>query len=250
MNYYSDLQQLINESIVEDQVRVLKHLELIHNSMDLTSFLNEYISFNKVFAPGVLSLVSKVDTSDFFNESIASTISANILYAAVDEYFNENLEISTHCNLAKDFFNSVLLFYNISPLTLKNDMNSFKLHSNIMDNYLYMKPFPNEYELFHSLGFHLGAEKMGSIEFKSLDNLLKLNFKNLYENLSKNDKYKWISIHTFAEDEHCDYAINAIQLALKFYSGTFQKKELYSFIQDGYESFRFVQNDFFEKALK
>lgn len=244
-------------------------LNSISSESNLIRFIHRYTIFNLNFAGGVLNLAGEVHTRpDLFRENgviypladRSSEVAAHIFAAAEDEYVHRETGTRvTHRQMAQALLIETLSYFEVN---LERFEEEYRLNPAIESvlvegNRKYcVNRTASETDLLRALGFHVGAELLGSQEFSLIDRYLKSKHPDFVRHLKNSrtpyglDPYRWISLHSAVEEEHFEHAIIAADKAIGFYSGRHTKDYARSLILKGVRDFCRLQMYFFENVLK
>lgn len=205
------------------------------------SFFNHYASWNGNFAGCMTRLSANVSEAKTvfvapdapYLRDRANLVASHIFDTVRDE-FNDSgtLHRDTHRTLAQALIHGLLRYYDITdPADIQTalapqpsiDYCLNELHDGFAPSF--------EFGLFEGIGFHLGSEFFGDIEYTMIDAWLAANEPELQEYLKntsvdidgiQHNCYAWIHIHSGGEDgkgveaDHFDMAINGANKALYF----------------------------------
>lgn len=236
-------------------------LNRIKSEEELVDFLCRYTAFNRVFAGCVLVLGGTFHIrGEIFGDSLSSDIAANILAAAEEEYFEGEVgDRITHRTLSYAFFENTVKYFNkdsthylaeLSPATTRN----VKVAEKIITGYC-PGLNTNDNSLFQSLGFHIGSELSGSIEFTAIDKFLRLKYPTLVDTLEQTktgggkNAYYWIHSHTLVEEDHFAHALFAADKSIDCYCGNLTKEAVFQNLIDGYKIFFQVVESFIASTI-
>ncbi|MHC0449138.1 MAG: hypothetical protein ACRY3E_03460, partial [Candidatus Lariskella arthropodorum] len=233
------------------------------------NFLHRYTIFNGDFAGGVSNLAGAFHIrGDLFGQShepisacsdVSAQIASHIFFAAEDEYAcRYNKERVTHRCLGQFLLKETVKYFNINSDEFLTD---YTLNSQTKKTLEHVKlgykvnRINKEIDLYHGLGFHLGSEILADEEFNLIDQYLEKKFTSLVTHLKGTyngrgqDAYRWIKLHTYAEEEHFDISVKAANIALDNYRGPMRKQEVYDNILQGFGEFADLQQYFFTNIL-
>jgi hypothetical protein len=215
----------------------------------LLRFLGDYVSWNGVFAGGVVHLTSLISAQRSlfidFNQKIiqaasdrSNLIASYVFEAARDEFST----ISAHANgvrhkvphrsLAQALLVRLAQLHpTVNCDALFTDNAGIKdANADVLAGYsgsIYSAP--NYAQLFFGMGYHAGSEILADMEFTVIDKALRDQLPDLFHRLYKQtafvgslelDTYQWIRVHSgygvAVEAHHAQMAIQAINLGLEF----------------------------------
>lgn len=103
--------------------------------------------------------------------------------------------------------------------------------------------------IFAALGFHIGSEYYGHEEFSLVDAYLREHHADLVASL-ESDKgagsaYSWIEIHTELEVEHYQAALQAANMAIRYYYRQEDTPAMMNQVKHGFETFEDLQRRYY-----
>jgi hypothetical protein len=227
---------------------LVQALERAQNPTSLLRFLTEYISFNSVFGSCVAILSGTIGLrQDIFRDpddlqgalaDRSAMVAAKIFYAAIDEFCGERC-LMDHRSMAQKTLRSSAQFFQATttPTHIKDSINE------VIRGYGVGMTEKSEKAIFSGIGFHIGSEILADQEFKIIDEHLRARHVDLVEHLEKEGSYVWIQVHTMVEIEHFDAALEAANMALRYYVG--DEAQARKWIMQGIKRFADVQASFF-----
>jgi len=242
----------------------------------LIDFLGDYVSWNGVFANGVVRLTSLIgaareifiDPSQRIKAAAdrSNFIASFIFEAARDEYSHvPSGKRACHRSLAQ------ALLVRISELhpSLDYDRLFGDCELVIAANRATLTGYSGGWgdtreelaeNLFFGMGYHAGSEILADIEFTLIDNALRDEVPTLSNELLKHtaqvgvgaldvDTYHWIRVHSgngvAVEQHHAQMALSAINYGLNFV--TVNKQICRRAVEAGFRAFSEAQHEFFNK---
>lgn len=207
----------------------------------LIAMFNHYASWNGNFAGCMTRLAADVseaktifvDTSLTHLNDRANLVASHIFDTVRDEFNDSGSpQRDTHRTLAQAMILGMLQYYkldnppDIAAALAPKDCLGYVLKE------LNHGFHPNgQYGLYEGIGFHLGSEFFGDIEYTMIDNWLGANIPELQTYLKntfvvidgvRHNCYVWVRIHSGAEEglgveaDHFDMAITGANKALEF----------------------------------
>ena len=261
-------EEFINKKRTELEGDITKILS--GNESQVLDFFSNYTYWNAVFAGLVVNLSSRfhlglelglyeVDSpeEDFF-QTRGHKVAGLIFAAAEDEYADENCRVEDvrieHKTMAWFMMNKMYEFYNLDIA----DRKISPMMHDVMNDTKYGYGFQCDSEfldLAKHLGFHIGSEKVASLEFGILADKMKeikpaltawIEAQELVDGING---FSWIEVHGPVEDAHANYALDAAQIIVD-YIGTrdseLQQKVIDS-ICEGFNDFSNLQTKFFNE---
>jgi len=246
-----------------------KALNGLTNNEELLRVLARYVQFNSPFGGGVANLAGEIAVrQDLFRDQkellgiIADRsveVASKIFSAAIDEFGDQATpHMDTHRTLAQATLKGAGKFFGYSPAALNNiiwiNQATFEAIGKVRNGYL-ISQSPDEYGIFHAMGFHMGSEILADEEFRMLDSFLREKYPELVYYLQKNEvrigavqraTYYWVSRHTTVEAEHFAAAIVGSNVALQYYAGQESLGQIKEWILEGFAEFASVQGEFME----
>ena len=239
----------------------------LNSNYSLLRFLACYVTFNSIFAAGVAALTSAVHIrGDLFGEKArtnrlirdrSAEIASHIFHAAEDEYdvigASKNVSHRTLAQRCLERSSSSLgialsAFNDISrDAELRDFLNEVKSNYGIGASL-------DDTMMFRGLGFHLASEQCARQEFILFDGFLQTHYPQLVDDLTGIlepwgiNGYHWIKVHCSVEEDHWREALQAIELALKYYVGRKSPQIVLREIEKGFALFTQLQERFFRYA--
>jgi hypothetical protein len=267
---------LLTKDFIEVKKSTLKSkIENLMSKSDdeVIQFFSDYIAWNGVFGGAVASLAGKwhnaVHLTDMSEDEttglnkFAHRIASEIFAAAEDEFNDENntnpYHRIAHKEMAWDFFQGIMEYYNIKnrpkPSSNVKDHIQSTLRGYGVSNRLQLLK-----TLIYNLGFHIGSEKIASFEFDFLTAELKKTRPELFKFLSNRNMFygledngiksiDWLKVHGTVEEEHFQHAITAARWAeqMVIEHDIMSRDEFNSRLVKGLMSFSYTQEAVFEK---
>ncbi|MBI1970806.1 hypothetical protein HYS47_03595 [Candidatus Woesearchaeota archaeon] len=231
----------------------------------------KYVHFNRLFGAGVASLAGRVGAQDDLFRANANhggwndrsmEVASHIFAAAIDEFGDRELATHpTHRTMAQAVIKGSTEYSHYPFDDVQDDLRHIraKFDAQVTNGYGIYSRQDDEQGLFRSIGFHVGSELLADSEFRALDNTLRRDYPCLVNHL-ENTKvtisgcevpaYYWIKIHTSVEADHFVHAVQAANVALCWYSGKQEKREVKQQILEGVKSFAAFQQQFMEYLQK
>lgn len=275
---HKDLEPVINAHAGNDLFK--ESLSLVQSPEDLINLIAHYIQFNGTFGSGVANLAGEIGCKPSLfrdpNEALlifadrSVEVASRVFFAAVDEFDDrDTAHLDTHRTLAQAALKGIGQYFGYTPTQL-NDVISIIPETNdaigrVRNGYAISQHVTEEV-LFRAMGFHMGSEILADEEFQLMDDFFKQEYPELVEHLERTEveingnahsTYYWIRIHTTVEADHFASAAAGVNLALKYYAGTYQHEQVREWILEGFADFAKVQeafmrqlkNSFSEKLL-
>lgn len=270
---------MLEKNILSDEFITIKKKELekiitrIVKSDDTTflNFFSDYIKWNGIFGGAVAGLSAKWHNAEFLSKELSMKeiiqirkyshrIASNIFAAAEDEYSDENCKIEglrlTHKDMAWAFFSSMMNYFEVDkrpdvPLRVESIIFKTLRGYGVLGEKYSLK------DLIEYVGFHIGSEKIASLEFDILTEKIKEFRPELYSYLSNIEIIKssgikaidWLKFHGTVEEEHFQYGIKSIYLIKEMVlnNSLITEEDLFNYIKIGINNFSNIQYDFFKK---
>lgn len=237
-------------------------------------FIGDYVSWNGVFANGVVRLTSLIganrslfidSTQTLKAASDRSNFIASYVFEAARDEFSENHspKRAPHRSLAQ------ALLVRLAEIHPELDHNRLfgeseyvrKANAAVLSGYSGGKTDEEiASNLFFGMGYHAGSEILADIEFTLLDNAIREWTPTLFNQLNKHtakvggfalDTYHWIRVHSghgvAVEQHHSQMAIKAINFGLDFV--TVSKNLCKDAAEEGFQKFSRDQHEFFNKHV-
>lgn len=200
---------------------------------DLVAFLGAFAEWHGRFAAGVANLAGEVAAREStFEEGEATEVAKYVFFAAVDEFGVKDRGL-THRGLARRMVEAALEYPGLDRKAVYEKCEALRpliqeQCAKVAKGYGVGTAL-SDHALFRCLGFHLGSENLADQEFNALHSALMGNFPQMVKHLkdmsfTENGKrynaYVWIKVHTHVEEEHAEYAIQALDRAFDKYRGS------------------------------
>jgi hypothetical protein len=245
------------------------------NPRSLYLFFQRYSHFNGYASAVISRLASSIGLSRYlFNNSElvvieeadrGMEIAAHVLSAAADEGANDT---PVHRALAQLTLKTVGNYANLSD----NERNHIAQIPDWLDTLVkdvvagYEGTPGNVKTLVKAMGFHLASEMLGDREYSLIDEVIRYDnrgngFDRYLRETAKPVKihghsytpWSWILIHsrhdgTGVEVEHSEYALTALNLAVRF--GTESEQQLVAWAMEGYGHFVQLQQRLFQEIAR
>lgn len=216
---------------------------------EVVASLAAYAQWSGQITAGVANLVSQLVAAEqalFGGAEVAKFV----FYALTDE-FGTGYSGVTHPTLARRLVEKAQQWLGqenqalLHPRLLEKTTNARETSVGILSGY------SGKEGLLYSLGFHLASETLAALEFQAIDKALTEDFPSLAEHLqqqrfTENGKtyaaYSWIKFHTHVEEQHRDFAGQAIEAALANFTGSHVGMDkLIGYAQKGFLDFCVIQ---------
>lgn len=223
-------------------------------TVEVIASLAAYAHWSAKITAGVANLVASLTTaSDLFGNDSETEVAKFVFYALTDE-FGTGYSGVTHQRIARrmvEIATASLPLISQSEVTALSKIKkqaSIKSSQRIWNGYGDRRM--HEAATFRALGFHLASETLAALEFQVIDQALSADFPELKDHLlstrfEENGRsypaYSWIKIHTHVEEQHRDFAVQAINLALSSYIGVTDKALLVDWVREGFANFVEIQ---------
>lgn len=209
--------------------------------LSFIAFFNHYASWNGNFAGCMTRLAADVSEAKTlfmspdapFLRDRSNLVSSHIFDTVRDEFNDSGSpQRDTHRTLAQALIHGMLQYYNVTDpkdiATTLAPKASIEYALNELNNGF--RP-QSEFGLFEGIGFHLGSEFFGDLEYTMIDSWLGANVPDLQAYLKKttvtiddvtHNCYVWIHIHSGGDEgkgveaDHFDMAITGANKALYF----------------------------------
>lgn len=264
ISFNEDLSQVPRISEGRESLRLA--LERSTTKHDVLHLLTQYVHFNAPFGAGVARLASDLaarpelfgdpscDADDVLSDR-SYDVAALVFAAAIEEFCGEiPRHPESHRELAKNVLHSVADFcgYSSSAQRYLFQPTASTVLARRRAEQMYGIGAPStEGELFRSMGFHMGSERLAGDEFRLIDASLRRQHPDLVEHMERPDPaiggiraYTWIKIHTTVEDIHAEKAFWAANLALGWCRGVLTPPEVKECLVRGFTEFVALQADF------
>lgn len=241
-------------------------LEGIGSGLGLVRVLGQYVQFNSVFGGGVANLAGEIAVrQDLFRDRCAAPlisdrsaeVAAEIFFAAIDEFGSgSRVGLTTHRTLAQTTLKAAACFFGCDDVLLgtiaRPSNETMVAIQKVQEGYGVNRTIREE-GLFNGIGFHIASELLADGEFRLLDNYLSGFHPQLVQHLTETrveagrarfSAYQWISVHTSVESDHFDASLLGANLALKYYAGSEDPRQVKTWILNGVTTFARVQEDF------
>jgi hypothetical protein len=247
----------------------------VKNPTSFYLFFQRYTYFNGYASAMISRLASTIGLSRYlFNNSEllvkeeadrGMDIAALVMSAAADEGANGT---PVHRALAQLTLKTVGDYADLNveernqfsdiPAWLEEIVESVKVH--------YEGKIDDEASLLRAMGFHLASEMLGDREYALLDMVVRfenqgIGFDRYLKHKAKpalinNHRYtpwSWVVIHSKhdasgAEAEHSEYAISALNMAVRY--GSFSEQETLALVQEGFATFVQLQQQLFKEISR
>lgn len=280
MNKLTEEIQLVDfEAIVRtgSSERAMIHaLQSVTHGPGILRVLARYAAFNSVFVNGVVNLSAMIGVRQaLFQDPSAGSkltadrsaeIAAKVFAAAIDEFADRGIggvgEPRTHRDLAHVALEAAATYFRSHPSELDAAINGVvrEAISQVLDGYgASQAPLAvDEPKLFRTMGFHAASEMLAREEFRVLDSFLRERYPCLVKFMETarlrpeddSGPYYWIRIHTIVEARHFELAVEAINLALRYYVGIEALAQVKGWILEGFRQFVALQAEFLERLAQ
>ncbi|GAB4523914.1 MAG: hypothetical protein Tsb0014_01940 [Pleurocapsa sp.] len=244
----------------------------VKNPTSLYLFFQRYTYFNAYASAMISRLASTIGLSRyiFSNSELlvkeeadrGMDIAALVMSAAADEGANGS---PVHRALAQLTLKTVGDYADLSI----EERNKFAAIPSWLDDIIesvkvnYEGTVNDEASLLRAMGFHLASEMLGDREYALLDMVVRLEnqgigFDRYLKHKAKpaviNDHrytpWSWVVIHSRhdasgAEAEHSEYAISALNMAVRY--GSFSEQQILALVQEGFAAFVKLQQQLFKE---
>lgn len=245
-------------------------LDRVASTRDLLTFLHRYTVFNGNFAGGVANLVGAFHIRDDLFQArdvpfapcadAAARIASCVFFAAEDEYAcRKDKSRITHRELAQFLLLESFRYFSVTADVFAKfyqlNVTTREVLKHVKEGYKTDRQ-NREMDLYHGLGFHLGAEILADEEFNALDKYLTTKHPRLVAHLKSAisptgfSAYHWIKVHTYVEEEHFDVSARAIDIIHRTYAGTLAISDISAAILRGFDDFAAMQRAFFANILE
>ena len=263
-----DFVNLKKEQLNDDITKILSE-----DSSKMLDFVSNYIYWNGFFAGCVINLASRFHLGlelnayepncpqEEFFQTRGHRVAGLIFAAAEDEYSDEHCKLDgvriEHKTMAWFTLNKMFNFYNVDITRRKTNTSTHHIVSRTKKGYGFNEK-SNFLNLAKQLGFHIGSEKIASYEFEIISNKIQELYPDLVSDLKSRELIKginafsWFEVHGSVEDAHANYALDAAQILIDYIDSRdeFLKKDVIKEIQDGFNDFSILQDDFFKIYAK
>lgn len=262
------------ESDIEARIYSYSYPDIIKNIFSKNNFpyqfISDYVNWNSIFVGGVSSLSSRFHLWPYIGEDISISnpllfdssieiknksshkIAGYIFSAAEDEYNELGCKIKDervcHKDMAWVFLKKIYEGVNVKFDTRKVSPFVSAANKEVLKGYGVDQPI-NFNVLAENLGFHIASEKLASVEFSIIYNLIKDKYPGLFEYLEKSHcdniyGIEWLKIHGEIEVKHYNNALQAAVLILNpYHCSTIES------LQNGFKKFVDLQCHFFKYYL-
>jgi hypothetical protein len=190
-------------------------------------------------------------------------VAADFFHAAIDEFDDRATPWrDTHRTLAQATLKGLGRVLGYEPVQLndvvKINRGTDDAMQKVQEGYGLGAALSEE-RLFRGMGFHTGSEVLADEEFTIIDRILREKRPDIVKSLKelkveiaggKHDAYYWIFIHTSVEADHFDAAVQGVNKALRYYSGTTPEATVKSWILAGFRDFADVQQAFMDRLAE
>lgn len=250
---------------------IAKALDDAHagGALALIAFFNHYASWNGNFAGCMTRLAADVseaknvflDPDTLYLRDRANVVASHIFDTVRDEFDDSGtIHRDTHRTLAQALIHGLIQYYSVTSVQDIQTALAPKPSIDFALRELGSGFSPNtKLGLFEGIGFHLGSEFFGDLEYTMIDTWLGANLPELQAYLKKtsvkidgveHNCYAWIHIHSGGDDgkgveaDHFDMAISGANKALHF--AAWDKNVCHDAILYGAKKFAEQQTQFFE----
>ncbi len=238
-------------------------------ALGIIAFFNHYASWNGNFAGCMTRLAADVseaknvflDPDTLYLRDRANVVASHIFDTVRDEFDDSGTtHRDTHRTLAQALIHGLIQYYNVTSVQDIQTALAPKPSIDFALRELGSGFSPNtKLGLFEGIGFHLGSEFFGDLEYTMIDTWLGENLPELQAYLKKtsvqidgveHNCYAWIHIHSGGDDgkgveaDHFDMAISGANKALHF--AAWDKNMCHDAILYGAKKFAEQQTQFFE----
>lgn len=256
----SNLSGAVNKATeaFEHKALVQEILGRIDNSDQLVRFMHRYTLYNGNFAGGVALLAGRFHfRQDLFREKAepidacadrSARIASLVFFAAEDEYSDrKDHSRITHRDLGQSVLRDTVEYFGIAPEFFNKNYplhaSSIRALATVLEGYC-ATAMPSDEDLFRGLGFHIASETSADEEFTAITSYLRKVQPELVAHLSEakthlgQSTYRWLDLHTYVEVEHHQHALEAAELAVRFYTGAATTQRLQELIIEGANQFK------------
>lgn len=219
------------------------------NPAELAVGLIQYIHFNSILGSGVANLAGEISRrQDLFldpKESFpmiadrSSEVAAKIFHSALDEFGRKKI----YRAMAQETFRAIAKFHGFSAKEVTVAKPTEEAMNKVTQGYC-LNQTADERELLRAIGFHMGSRILANEEFNTIDRVLHAKHPNLIKWLNDVHAYTWIQVHTTVEADHFESALQAANLALKYFAGSVTDMKAKTWIIGGFIQFAVVQAEF------
>ena len=238
-------------------------------ALALIAFFNHYASWNGNFAGCMTRLAADVseaknvflDPDTLYLRDRANVVASHIFDTVRDEFDDSGTtHRDTHRTLAQALIHGLIQYYNVTSVQDIQTALAPKPSIDFALRELGAGFSPNtKLGLFEGIGFHLGSEFFGDVEYTMIDTWLGENLPEVQAYLKKtsvpidgveHNCYAWIHIHSGGDDgkgveaDHFEMAISGANKALHF--AAWDKNVCHDAILYGAKKFAEQQTQFFE----
>jgi len=253
--------------------------ELLKDKPFPVEFFSNYISWNSIFAGCVVNLVSRfhlwpyigerpdpvADPYLFKNFSALGnrhfhSVSSYIFAAAEDEYDEAGNKIKyervAHKDMAWHFIKELYSYHNMDIKTRQVSEFTNHMNTKVLEGYGHMQRHDVP-TLVRNLGFHIGSEKLASLEFQYLNDAIKEFHPDVYKHLESKEMtggitaIDWIKVHGTVEIEHFNNALTAAKIIIDFMNKTDSQGmvDTFNYLREGFAHFANHQRAYFKGSM-
>lgn len=239
-------------------------LDSIKGQDQLLCFLHRFLLFNDAlaarlpFLAGLIHLTPELfldkESEEAFCQRVNGRIAAYVAIAASDEYRITPDQCLVHQHLSQVFFKKVLAHFGVDERSFSRDNSvPHELETLLAQARSAFLAERGAEAIFTALGFHIGSEYYGHEEFSLVDAYLLGHHADLVASLD-GDKgagsaYSWIKIHTVLEVEHYQAALQAANMAVRYYHRQEDAPAMMNQVKHGFETFADLQRRYYAAIL-